>query len=401
MKIQKNVPDIRSFYTPEEVYELAQKLVQIPSHKDIPNRERDVAIFIKNFCSENGLHAELDAVEGERYNVYISLKGKTPGKTLLFNGHTDTVPPYEMTIAPFDGVIKDGYLWGRGSNDMKGALAAMIMAMLAIKRSNLSLKGEIIIAAVVGEEEQSDGTEQVVLKGIKADGAIVGEPSNYEYAIGHRGLEWIEFEFTGKAAHGGVPKEGINAISMASKFIQAVERDLIPKIEERENPYMGPSVMNFGKIVGGTQPSTVADQCKLQLDRRYVLGESVHSVLDEYQMIIDQLHGEIPEFECKMTRMPSNMMKKFDHMYHYTDPDEAIVKAVTSVLGRHLKEEPQITRKRGWTDAATLSYYGKIPTVITGPGRIEDSHTKAEKISLKALEDYVVLYAEMALEFLE
>ena len=108
MKIQKKVPDLRSFYTPEEVHALAQKLVQIPSHKDVPNRERDVALFIKNFCSENGLHAELDAVEGERYNVYISLKGKTPGKTLLFNGHTDTVPPYEMTIAPYEGLIKDG-----------------------------------------------------------------------------------------------------------------------------------------------------------------------------------------------------------------------------------------------------------------------------------------------------
>ena len=93
------------------------------------------------------------------------------------------------------------------------------------------------------------------------------------------------------------------------------------------------------------------------------------------------------------------MMKRFDHMYHYTSPEEAIVKSVEKVLEAHLNEKPNITRKRGWTDAATLSYYGKIPTVITGPGNISDSHTKAEKISLESLNDYVTLYAEMALDF--
>ncbi|GAU77840.1 M20 family metallopeptidase [Fusibacter sp. 3D3] len=401
MKTLLSKIDWTVYYNPNEVYELAQKLVQIPSHKDVPTRERDVALFIKTYCEQNGLQAKLSVVEGERYNVYITLKGNDSGKTLLFNGHTDTVPPYEMTVPPFEGMIKEGYLWGRGCNDMKGALAAMITAMLAIKRSDYKLKGDIILAAVVGEEEQSDGTEQLVLEGIKADGAIVGEPSNYEYAIGHRGLEWLEFEFIGKAAHGGVPKEGINAISMASKFIEAVERDLMPQIELRTNAYMGPSVMNFGKITGGTQPSTVADQCFLQIDRRYVTGETVISVMREYQEIIDQLKAEIPEFQCEMKRMPSNMMKQFDHMYHYTSPEEAIVKSVEKVLESHLTEKAMITRKRGWTDAATLSYYGKIPTVITGPGDIKDSHTKAEKISLKSLNDYVVLYAEIALDFLK
>ncbi len=393
--------DWAAYYNPNEVYELTQKLVQIPSHKDVPTREKEVALFIKAYCNENGLEATLSPVDGERYNVYIVLKGKEPGKTLLFNGHTDTVPPYEMTIPPFDGLIKDGYLWGRGCNDMKGALAAMITAMLIIKRADLDLKGDIVLAAVVGEEEQSDGTEQFVHEGIKADGAFVGEPSNYEYAIGHRGLEWLEFEFIGKAAHGGTPKDGVNAISMASKFIEAVERDLMPRIELRTNEFMGSSVMNFGKITGGTQPSTVADQCFLQLDRRYVTGETVVSVMEEYQEIIDQLKVEIPEFQCEMRRMPSNMMKRFDHMYHYTSPEEAIVKSVEKVLEAYLDEKPKITRKRGWTDAATLSYYGKIPTVITGPGNLKDSHTKAEKISLESLNDYVVLYAEIALDFLK
>jgi len=98
-----------------------------------------------------------------------------------------------------------------------------------------------------------------VKNGIKADGAIVGEPSNYEYAIGHRGLEWLEIKVKGKAAHGGVPNLGINAISKAAKLILKIEEQVIPQLKDRDNEFMGPSVMNFGKIEGGNQPSTVAD----------------------------------------------------------------------------------------------------------------------------------------------
>ena len=124
-------------------------------------------------------------------------------------------------------------------------IASMLIAMLAIKRSYKSMKGNIIFTGVLGEEEQSEGTEALVKSNIKADGAIVGEPSNYEYAIGHRGLEWIEIKVKGKAAHGGVPHLGINAISKTAKLILRIEERLMPKLAERNNEYMGPSVMNF------------------------------------------------------------------------------------------------------------------------------------------------------------
>ena len=237
------------------------------------------------------------------------------------------------------------------------------------------------------------------MSGIKADGAIVGEPSNYEYAIGHRGLEWLEIKFYGKAAHGGVPDEGLNAISMASKFIEEVEKSLYPKLKERYNEYMGPSVMNLGTIQGGTQPSTVAGFCSLKIDRRYIVGETVESVLKEYQEIIDRVNKKYPELKVEVVRMESNLMNKYDHMYHYTKPEEEIVKTVDSTLENHLNKKPTITRKRGWTDAATLSYYGKIPTVITGPGNISYSHTKDERIPVVDLYNYTKIYAEIADSF--
>lgn len=383
----------------EEVVKLTQELVKIESHKFAENRESRVAEFIYDYCKSNGLEVEYQEVEGLRRNVIARLRGNGTGKTIIFNGHTDTVPPYEMTVEPFKGEIKDGYVLGRGTNDMKGALACMITAMINIKNSNKMLGGDIILTAAVGEEEKSDGTEFVVKSGIKADGAIVGEPSNYGYALGHRGLEWIEIRIEGKIAHGGIPELGINAISKAAKLILKIEQELMPKLKERQNEWMGPSVMNFGLIKGGTQPSSVADSCIIQIDRRYLPDENVTSVIKEYQDIIDELSKDDPEFKAEITRMDSNLMEEFDHAPLIAEPDSEIAKTVYNVLKEFNKKEPNIEKRRGWTDAGVLSTYGKIPTVVTGPGDLKYSHAKDEKIPVMDLINYVKIYAEIAERF--
>lgn len=390
--------DIKEFYDEDDVIKLTQNLVRIPSHKDIPNREKKVAEFIYKFCKDNDLEVELQEVDRERKNVIAYLRGEGNGKTIMFNGHTDTVPPYNMTIEPFEAEIKDGFIWGRGTNDMKGALACMLISMLAIKRSGIKLKGDIIFTGVIGEEEKSEGTEYLVNSGIKADGAIVGEPSNYEYAIGHRGLEWLEIKIKGIAAHGGVPHLGVNAISKAAKLINKIEEKLYPKLKKRYNEYMGPSVMNFGKIEGGNQPSTVADWCSIKIDRRYIPGETVESVINEYQKIINELKQEDPEFDAEIIRMPNNMLT-LDHLYLMTDIDSPIVVASKEALKEVIGREPEITRKRGWTDAALLSNYLNIPTVVLGPGNISYSHTKDERIPVKDLINMVDVYSKIALKF--
>ena len=390
--------DITKYYSSDELIKLAQDLVRIPSHKDVENREKEVAEYIYNYCLENGLEVELQSVEGERKNVIAYLRGDGTGKTLMFNGHTDTVPPYDMTIEPFGAEVKDGFLWGRGSNDMKGAIACMLMSMVALKRSGIKLKGDIVFTGVIGEEERSEGTEYIVKSGLRADGAIVGEPSNYEYAIGHRGLEWLEIKIKGKAAHGGVPHLGINAISMAAKLITRIEDELYPKLKERDNEYMGPSVMNFGRIEGGSQPSTVADWCSIKIDRRYIPGENVESVIGEYQAIIDNLKAEDPNFDAEIIRMPNNMLT-LDHLYLMTEPSDPIVEATRDSIREVIGREPEITRKRGWTDSALLSNFAKIPTVVLGPGDISYSHTKDERVPIDHLIDYVDIYARIIERF--
>ena len=390
--------DINNYYTQDELVQLVKSLIKIPSHKDVHNREKEVGDFIFQFCTDNGIDTERVIVEGERSNIMAFLKGDGTGKTLMLNGHMDTVPPYNMTIDAFGAEIKEGRIWGRGAVDMKGPIACMLMTMISFKRAGIKLKGNVVFIGVVGEEERSEGTEHLVKSNFHADGAVVGEPSHYEYAIGHRGLEWLEISVKGKAAHGGVPHLGINAIEKAAVLIERIRKELYPKLKNRYNEYMGPSVMNFGVISGGNQPSTVADTCSIKIDRRYIPGETVESVIQEYQEIIDSIKSEDPDFDAEIIRMPNNMLT-LDHLYLMTPPNDPIVLAVKDSIRETIQKEPEITRKRGWTDAALLSNFGHIPTVVFGPGEISSSHTKNESVSIDELVDAVEIYGRIIERF--
>lgn len=392
--------DFSQFYTDEEAISLLQQLIRIPSHKDVEGRETAVGDFIYDYCVKLGLECKKVPVDGTRNNIYVWLRGNGGGPTLLLNGHMDTVPPYNMTIEPYSAEVKDGQIWGRGGNDMKGALASMITAMAAIKRSGMKLRGDVLFTAVIGEEEESDGTEDFVLRGDTADGAIVGEPSGFEYALGHRGLEWIEILVHGKTVHGGQAHLGINAIGKAARMITRIDEELQPKINARYNEYMGPAIMNWGKIIGGDQVSTVAGECRVQFDRRYVPGEDVESVMAEYQQLLDQMHSEDPKFSAELSLMPNGQMRHLFHVPLIPQPDSRIAVTIKSVLSEFLGgQEPPINRTRGWSDAGVLSTYGKIPTVVFGPGVLANSHTKDEHVPVEQVTGFVKLYANVCAEF--
>lgn len=387
------------YFETEEVVTLLQQLIRIPSHRFTKNREAAVGDFIFDYCSSLGFDCQKIRVDGNRCNILVTLRGTGKGPTLLLNGHIDTVPPYDMLIEPFKGFVKDGAVWGRGANDMKGALASMIVAMTAIDRSGIKLKGDVLLSAVVGEECESDGTEAFILSGGTADGAVVGEPSDYGYSIGHRGLETMEIKVSGTTMHSGQALKGINAIQKAAKLISRIDGELLPRILTRTNEYMGPALMNYGKIEGGDQVCTVAGECTIQFDRRYVAGESIESVIAEYQQIIDDLQKEDPDFHAQLSRMPNSRMKQLSHAPLMTAPDAPIVKCVEEALETYLGKRPLMCTTRGWTDAGILSYYGRIPTVVCGPGALAFSHTKDEHIPIDHLVNFVSIYADIAAKF--
>ena len=386
---------LESAFDVQEVVDVASALVAIESHRDAPGCERACTERIATFFSEWGLEPEMVPVVTKRPNVYCALKGSGGGYSLMLNGHTDTVPAYEMEIPPFEPQVRDGLLYGRGTVDMKGQVACMMVAMRLLHDLKVPLKGDVIFTGVINEEGGSEGTEYLVRHGPYADRCVVGEPTSLEIHAGHRGLEWLEFEFIGEAAHGGAPHKGINAISKAAKFICRLEEKLMPELAKRVHPMIGPAVMNFGVIQGGTQPSSVADRCILQCDRRWVPMEKLDQVLGEYQAIIRELEAEDPNFKCNMTRMGSNIVT-MDHIPMEIAVDDFLVTDLKDILTDLRGVEPPISASGGWTDASLISNFAHIPTVVFGPGDLSVAHSRCEYISVEELRIGTLAYALLA-----
>lgn len=379
----------------QDVVDVTSALVAIESHRDAPGRERPCALKIAEIFTRWGFKPEVVEVLDGRPNVYCTLKGSGGGSSLMLNGHIDTVPAYDMDVPPFTPDVREGRLYGRGTVDMKGQLACMMMAMRTLRDLGVPLKGDVIFTAVINEEDRSEGTEYLVRHGPKADRCVVGEPTGLAIMAGHRGLEWLEFFFQGRAAHGGTPDKGINAISKAAKFIRRVEEELMPELKKRVHPVIGPAVMNFGVIRGGTQPSSVAGDCTLQVDRRWVPMERLEQVLGEYTAIIDRLEAEDPDFHCTMTRMEANMAT-MDHYPMEIALDDPLVTALRGILVELLGKEPKLDSFGGWTDASLISNFAGIPTLVFGPGDLAVAHSRVEYVPVEELRLGTLAYALLA-----
>ena len=381
----------------QDLERLVKKLVSIPSHSGVPTREKEVAEYLHEYLEDEGIPSRLRKVEKDRPNVIAHMKGTTGrGKCLMLNGHTDTVPPYDMDIPPFKPRISSGKLYGRGSLDMKGGLGAMAIALVAIDRAKVDLAGDLILTGVVGEEERSEGTEDVVLRGPKADMAIVGEPTDLEIQPTHRGLEWLEVHVKGKAAHGGQADRGANAISMASRFVLAVENDLLPRLRERSSEYTLPSTLNIGVISGGQQPSSVADHCVIMLDRRWIPEETLEQVFKEFYDIFDDIKRDHPEFKAELKRDPRNM-KTMTHVPNVVEKDHMLVESLEASFRAEAGRKAKVKSFWGWSDAALLTHFAKTPAVLFGPGG-KGAHSRTEYVLTKDLMTCARVYARTALD---
>ena len=240
-----------------------------------------------------------------RPNLLASVDSGRPGPHLVLCGHTDTVPlNRDETGVGLSGAVVGDALQGRGAADMKGALAAMAGALAALHEGPGIGAGKVTLAAVIDEEMESLGAEALIADGLRADGAIIGEPTQNRVALGHKGLEWLEIVFKGRAAHGGTPEAGVNAINAAAHFIALVEERLVPRLNAKRHPLLGSPTINCGTIVGGDQPSTVAAQCVLRVDRRSIPGETFVSLCAELRALLDEVERRRPGIATDLRRMP-------------------------------------------------------------------------------------------------
>ncbi|MBO4872636.1 MAG: M20 family metallopeptidase [Lachnospiraceae bacterium] len=383
----------------DRLVRLTSDMVRIRSYSGIPAQETGVANYIKAFFDAAGIPCELKEVTDGRCNAIAVLDSGKPGRTLLFNEHMDTVEPNDMPD-PFEPKIVDGQLYGRGTDDPKGMLACVMEAMLAIKETGALQQGKIVFTAVIDEEHNSIGTIDTLESGITADGAIIAEATNMEIQTCQRGLEWLEFRFIGKTVHGGFQRQGINAIAKAVDFINLVEEKLTPKINARTHPLLKESTINFAVIHGGTQPSTVAGECVLSLDRRFLPYEDYDTVLDEFRVLLDELAAKDPTFKCEMSVCRESVMKEgYVHLPMEIPPDHPLVTTLQEAFREASGEEAVMSFMPAWTDAGLLSAYGHIPTLIFGPGDGKFAHSNEEHIAVGDLTKAALIYALTAAGF--
>jgi len=378
------------------VLDLAKDLISLESHSHAPGREQLCAEYGLQWLRRHGVACHLAWVEDGRPNLMARV-GAPGGRRLMLNGHLDTIGGAGMDFPAFEPFVEAGRLYGRGACDMKGPLAAMMAAMVDLQDRELG--GEVLFAGVIGEEERSEGTEALLRAGEAADFCMVGEPSDLQIHLGHRGLEWLEIRFHGVAAHSGAAERGHSAITAATTFVELTERHLRPRIEARRHPVLGASAINWGVIQGGHQPSVVAPDCTVQLDRRWIPGESIASLVGELEEMLEVSLRLHPGVRGEVRRMPSGMLT-LDHVPTYVPAEHPGVRALAAAIRQETGEQPAYGRFPAWTDASLLHSYGNIPSVVFGPGSIDKAHSADEYVPLDALFSAARIYAEAAALFL-
>jgi acetylornithine deacetylase len=340
--------------------------------------------------SVGGLDVRAQPVADGRSNVIAILRGSGGGRSLILNGHMDTVGVDGMTIDPFKPFIQNGWMHGRGACDMKGALAAMMGTVKSLVDSGIKLRGNLIFTAVVDEEYQSIGIRKLVQE-YKADAAIVGEPTDMRVATAHKGFVWIEIEVKGKAAHGSVPEKGVDAIAHAAKIMSAIEK-LQPELESRVHPLLGTPNMHAATVQGGTDWSIIPDRCTLRLERRTIPGETASSVMTEIEQILKAIKHETPNFSA-------TAHSPFDRAPLETADSEGIVQTAQRVLAANVGTRVPVIGVPYWTDAALLSSMGSIPTCLLGPGDIGVAHSANEYVNLDDVLTSARVYREIIQEY--
>ena len=381
----------------DEIIAFTQQMIRFESRN---GNEGPIGQWLADEFRALGLQVTVEDVHDGRLNVIGVLPGAEEGIGLLFHGHTDTVPFLNMEN-PLSGEIVDGYIWGRGSCDQKGGLAGAIMALKAIVRAGVHLSKGVAVAAVIDEESEHRGSYALVDMGLKADSAIVTEPSDLRLRLGCKGTAPIQITFHGKIAHGANPWLGINAVEKAAKAILALSQ--MPT-REVEVPPLGTvrSSINIGLINGGTAYNNVPHECSICIDRRMVPGETQATCLAEIQEVLDRLAAEDPDFKATMeTARPDwkwDRIKKRGLNPAATSPDAAISQAVARAHEVAIGSPVELGYTNGYMDMDFLINDLGIPTVNYGPGDTVFAHTDHERLDIDELLKATRVYALAALE---
>jgi acetylornithine deacetylase/succinyl-diaminopimelate desuccinylase family protein len=354
---------------------ILERLVRIPSQT---GHERDAAEAVAGWCEKAGLEVAMHEVQPGRPNVIARWRvGRGP--RLLLTGHLDTVPVGEgWSRDPLGAEIANGRLYGRGACDMKGGLAAMLGAVVDVRARGEEPAGDVILAMVVGEEEDSAGTRALVARGVEADWAVLSEPTGMQLVRANRGLMNYRLVVRGASAHASSPALGRNAVVAAARVVLELEA-LAAELAARPHPLFGPPNLTVGTIHGGTRPYVVPDRCEVEVDRRVNPGETREDVVRELQTAIKNARHIHPWLEV-------DVVAGADYLAFEIPEEHELVRLVaTAMVQAGLPR--RISAWRAASDAGFLVHTAGIPCVLFGPGDIEQAaHRPDEWIDLEDLE---------------
>ena len=370
-----------------QVVELCRKLIMKQSYS---GQEDGVAGALEEALKELGF----DSVNVDKYgNVIGCIKGKRPGKKLLFDGHIDTVPVTDETewkYPPFAAEIHDGKIYGRGTSDMKGAVAAFVSAAANFAQdTDRDFAGELYVAGVVHEECFEGVAAREISKAVCPDYVVIGEASTLNLKVGQRGRGEIVVETFGKPCHSANPEKGINAVYKMAKVIEAIRT-----LEPTHHPVVGDGILELTDIKSAPYPgaSVVPEYCRATYDRRLLVGETKESVLEPLQKLMDQLMAEDPQLKVKVSYAVGEEQcytgnkiqgERFFPGWLY-DENEAFVQDVKKEL-EDMGYTPSITQYNFCTNGSHYAGEAGIKTFGLGPSQENLAHTVNEYIEIDQL----------------
>jgi acetylornithine deacetylase len=372
--------------------ELTRQLVRIDSVNPEVEQggagESSVASYLAGRLGELGLEVGIHEAAPGRVSVIARLPGVGGGRSLMLNGHLDTVGVAGMP-EPFSGAVRDGRLYGRGSYDMKGSVAACVAAIKAIQDAGISLAGDLVLAAVADEEHASIGTTDVISR-LSVDGVVVTEPTALRLCRAHKGFVWVEIETFGRAAHGSRFDLGIDA-NMAMGRVLGRLSILEAQLRARTpHPLVGAPSLHAATIWGGTGLSTYAACCVLRVERRTVPGESADDAIAGIREIVAEIGAADPGFRAEvrvlMTREPWE-----------TSADGPLARAVEHSANNVLQRPPEHVGESFWMDAALLAAAG-VDTMVFGPTGA-GAHAEEEWVEIRSLDRLAEILARTAMEY--
>ncbi|KAH7119804.1 acetylornithine deacetylase [Dendryphion nanum] len=350
--------------------------------------EKEIARYISAWLEHRDIETHWIELTPGRPSVVGIARGSGGGKSLMLNGHIDTVTLSGYDGDALSGDISDGKLYGRGAGDMKGGVAAALVALARAKKH--CLKGDVIFTGVADEEDLSIGTEQVLAAGWRADAAIVSEPTNLDMVVAHKGFVWLEVNVYGVAAHGSQPAEGVDAIAKAGYFLIELDRLAQKLASETPKTPLGPPSVHTSMVKGGEEPASYPAKCTISVEWRSLPDESVDSVKQRFEDILQSISKEVPNFSYDIRVL-------FSRPPFSISEGHPFVSTCKQHIEKARKKEISGSSRPFWTDCALLAEKG-IPAILFGPEG-DGFHAKTEWADVESINVVADTLFSVAQEF--